>query len=96
MKLRFSIFFYLILPFVAISQNDTLNQRDKNDLKQGYWIYYGKDRPTAGFPSEGKIEEGKYIDNRKEGEWIKYFDDGETVKLRGVYIDNRPRGHYIK
>lgn len=64
--------------------------------KQGKWIYLGKDRPDSGYPADGKIEEGSYVDDRKEGEWIKYHNDGETPKLKGMYENNRPSGPYVK
>lgn len=67
---------------------------DDKDRKQGYWIYYGKDRPGAGFPDNGIIEEGRYRDNRKDGVWIKYHSDGRTIKLIGNYKNNRPSGEY--
>lgn len=75
--------------------SDTLNQ--KNDKgKQGHWIYYGIDRPEAGIPPEGKVEEGNYINDRKEGLWIKYHRDGKTPKIMGEYENNRPTAHYKK
>ncbi len=64
--------------------------------KQGKWIYFGKDRPEMGYPAEGKVEEGNYKDNRKEGTWIKYHSDGKTPKLKGEYHNNRPDGSYEK
>jgi antitoxin component YwqK of YwqJK toxin-antitoxin module len=82
-----------------IAQQDEskkINQKDKNGLKQGYWIYYGKDRPEAGIPPSGKVEEGPYEDDRKEGLWIKYHNDGETPRIKGTYINNRPQGFYQK
>jgi len=77
-------------------QVKSINVTDANGKKQGKWIYYGKDRPESGYPSEGKVEEGSYKDDRKEGEWIKYHQDGVTPRLRGYYINNRPQGEYIK
>ncbi|MDH4474063.1 MAG: hypothetical protein QE487_15755 [Fluviicola sp.] len=74
--------------------NDTINQRDSNGLKQGYWIYYGSDRPESGIPANGKVEEGTYIDDKKEGIWIKYHNDGVTPKLKAEYKNNRPVGNY--
>jgi antitoxin component YwqK of YwqJK toxin-antitoxin module len=71
------------------------NQRDNNG-KQGHWIYYGKDKPQAGYPMEGKIEEGPFLDDRKEGIWLKYQRDGITPRLQGTYTNNRPQGAYIK
>ena len=90
------IFIFLLIPILGLSQNDTLNQRDKNDLKQGHWIYYGKDRPAEGFPANGKIEEGRYVNDRKEGVWIRYHVDGMTPKLKGMYVNNRPCGEFWK
>lgn len=73
-----------------------INKTDKNGRKQGHWIYYGKDRPEEGFPSDGKFEEGPYVDSRKEGVWIKYHNDGATPRLKGTYVNNRPQGYYVK
>ena len=75
---------------------DKINLVDAEGRKQGKWIYFGKDRPESGFPIEGKIEEGAYVDDRKEGIWIKYHNDGETPKIRGEYKSNRPSGKYTK
>ncbi len=86
------------LPFAYAGgdQGGDTNVTDDQGRKQGKWVFFGKDRPNAGYPSEGKIEEGKYIDNRKEGTWIKYHKDGKTPKLRGEYKNNRPSGKYVK
>lgn len=73
-----------------------INQRDKEGKKQGHWIYYGKDRPEEGYPANGKYEEGPYLDDRKEGVWIKYHNDGITPRLKGTYVNNRPQGAYTK
>ncbi len=78
------------------SQDDKINQKDSEGKKQGRWIYFGKDRPQEGYPADGKIEEGPYVDDRKEGTWIKYHTDGVTPKLKGEYKNNRPEGDYVK
>lgn len=83
-----------MIPLIGKSQNDTINQVDENDLRQGHWIFYGKDRPESGYPADSRIEEGRYIDNRKEGTWIKYYTDGKTVKIKGAYKNNRPNGEF--
>ena len=72
------------------------NKKDSGGKKQGKWIYFGKDRPNFGYPDEGKVEEGNYKDDRKEGFWTKYHYDGKTPKLKGEYDNNRPKGHYTK
>lgn len=81
---------------MSSTQDDEINQRDKKGQKQGPWVYFGKDRPEAGYPADGKIEEGPYKDDRKEGLWTRYFNDGVTPKLKGNYINNRPEGQYTK
>ena len=73
-----------------------INSKDKNGLKQGYWIYLGRDRPETGIPPDGKIEEGPYEDDRREGTWIKYHNDGVTPRIKGTYVNNRPQGYYQK
>ncbi len=78
------------------SDETKTNQKDKNGLKQGFWIYYGKDRPEAGIPENGKIEEGPYEDDRREGMWTKYHNDGLTPRIKGSYVNNRPQGTYMK
>ncbi|XOV68644.1 MAG: toxin-antitoxin system YwqK family antitoxin [Fluviicola sp.] len=94
-----SLLLLIILCFCTgalLAQKESINQIDANGRKQGHWIYYGKDRPEMGYPDDGKIEEGTYIDNRKEGIWTKYYNDGKTPKLRGEYQNNRPTGKYWK
>ncbi|MCE2712249.1 MAG: hypothetical protein LW688_06885 [Cryomorphaceae bacterium] len=99
----------IIISFVALNtgfssplypakagQPGDINKKDTEGRKQGRWIYFGKDRPQEGYPAEGKIEEGDYKDDRKEGKWTKYHNDGETPKLIGEYVNNRPQGTYVK
>ena len=95
MKLLLAVLVTLIVTN-TFCQSDTINQKDMNGRKQGHWIYYGKDRPEAGYPSEGKIEEGPYLNDRKEGVWIKYYNDGVTPKFTATYHNNRPCGPYKK
>lgn len=87
-----------ICVFPSLAGNDQgepLNQK-VDGKKQGKWIYFGKDKPELGYPAEGKVEEGNYKDDRKEGTWIKYHNDGKTPKLKGEYYNNRPAGAYEK
>jgi antitoxin component YwqK of YwqJK toxin-antitoxin module len=84
------------LAFASSDKGGDVNKKDSQGRKQGLWIYYGKDRPSLGFPSNGKIEEGAYKDDRKEGVWIIYHNDGVTPKLKGKYYNNRPSGQFTK
>jgi antitoxin component YwqK of YwqJK toxin-antitoxin module len=77
-------------------QDGKINVTDAAGKKQGKWIYFGKDRPESGVPANGKVEEGKYLDDRKEGIWIKYHKDGVTPALKGNYSNNRPMGQYTR
>ena len=91
------ILFFSLNSFAWLNNQDgKVNHRDETGKKQGKWVYLGKDRPTEGYPEEGKIEEGTYIDDRKEGTWVKYHADGVTPKLKGEYANNRPSGSYEK
>jgi antitoxin component YwqK of YwqJK toxin-antitoxin module len=94
----FSSNFALSYSEDGIEQSDEgkTNRIDRNGLKQGYWIYYGKDRPETGIPPTGKIEEGPYEDDRREGVWTKYHNDGMTPRIKGTYVNNRPQGTYTK
>lgn len=96
LTLSFLGFLSLPLLHAGDDQGGDTNTVDDQGRRQGKWIFFGKDRPSAGYPAEGKIEEGTYIDNRKEGMWIKYHNDGVTPKLKGEYKNNRPSGRYVK
>ena len=85
----------IVHPVIAGNEQGDTN-RIVDGKKQGRWIYFGKDKPELGYPAEGKVEEGNYKDNRKEGTWIKYHSDGKTPKLKGEYHNNRPDGAYEK
>jgi antitoxin component YwqK of YwqJK toxin-antitoxin module len=96
--LIFFLFLNTALVHASVFQGgySDINKKDSEGRKQGRWIYFGKDRPKEGFPADGKIEEGVYKDDRKEGQWIKYHYDGVTPKLKGEYVNNRPQGAYVK
>lgn len=89
--------FYPINGFKYTNQSDKeVNKKDDLGRKQGPWVVYGKDRPAKGYPTNGKVEEGSYNDNRKQGFWTKYFSDGKTPRLIGEFDKGRPRGQYTK
>ncbi|MDG2153554.1 MAG: hypothetical protein P8K10_06430 [Crocinitomicaceae bacterium] len=72
------------------------NGFDSNGKKTGKWIFKGKDHPRSGHASNTKVEEGNFIQGRKEGMWIKYHRDGRTIRVKGHYANNRPSGFYIR
>ena len=77
-------------------EEEPKNITDVNGKKQGPWLYLGKDKPEKGYPEEGKIEEGSYLDDHKNGIWTKYHKDGVTPRLVGTYVHGRAKGEYTK
>lgn len=72
------------------------NKRNATGKREGKWIFTGKELPQTGVSKDTKVEEGYYINGRKHGQWIKYYTDGKTPKLKGNYTDNRPEGPYTR
>ncbi len=83
------VILFIVLGSDVVAQNDTINQVDKDGLKQGYWIEYGVDRPEYGYPDSAIYKEGRYLDDRKEGLWTKYDRDG-TVLITIVFKNGFP------
>lgn len=90
-KLIFT-FFFLIASCVVFAQN----KKDANGKRTGKWVYTGADKPNSGIAKTGKVEEGVYVNGRKEGIWTKYHKDGKTPKLNGNYVNNRPDGAFTR
>ena len=90
----------LLLSIVIASLCVTykLNAQESADAsaKSVYTVYYGRDFPNLNYPKNAKVEEGNLVENRKEGYWIKYFEDGTSVKLKGQFENNRPNGKYFR
>ncbi len=87
MKTLATIFIFILffINSYGIAQNDTINKIDESSLKQGYWIKYFNDSTTV-------KEEGKYLDNKKEGIWKSYHDNGK-IKSTITYNGNKPNGY---
>lgn len=79
-----------------VDQDEEINKKNEKGQKVGKWIVFGKDNPEKGYPEEGKIEEGAYVSDRKDGTWIKYHKDGVTPRLIGEYSFGRPKGAFQK
>ena len=73
------IMLLLLIAFKLNSQTwelygkDTINKIDANGKKQDRWVLMGKHKPGACYQLEQKVEEGKYVDNRKTGVWVEYY-----------------------
>lgn len=83
----------LLLFFVNISisqtfeiyKGDTINYTDKNNLKQGTWIFFNENYTN-------KIAQiGYYKDNKKDGLWTGYYKNG-TTKTAINFKDNKQYG----
>lgn len=98
--MRLLLFFPVsfVLSVISYGQEKGVKSNVSNlhSPKQGYCVHYGKDRPGSGIPPDGKVEEGRYVNDRKEGTWIKYHKDGKTPKIIGNYKNNRPSGPFQK
>ncbi|HEY6160959.1 MAG TPA: toxin-antitoxin system YwqK family antitoxin [Bacteroidia bacterium] len=89
--------FLLIILFVTVKiglaqSNDTLNVTDVNGLKQGHWLYHGKDKNLPNYQPESKVEEGRYTDNRKDGIWVTYWPNGNK-KSEITFVNNTAKGY---
>lgn len=72
-------------------KNDTINRIDVSNLKQGHWMYFGKDKRLPGYTEEQLVEEGEFLNNRKTGIWKKYFANGK-MQNEITYQNSRPNG----
>ncbi|MGZ3866020.1 MAG: SpoIIE family protein phosphatase [Bacteroidia bacterium] len=73
---------------------DTVNRVDKAGLKQGRWIYYGKDKKgwmNRMFKREQMVEEGHYVHGKKHKLWKTYHHTGK-LKSEITYIADVPEG----
>ena len=85
---------FLLLSLFYLGPNVyAQNLKDKEGKRTGKWIIY---KSNSGSLKDIKVEEGVFINGRKEGQWIKYFEDGKALKLKGSYSNNRPHGKFIR
>lgn len=72
-RLKFTLAI-LFFSYCAFAQNDTINQTDVNDKRQGYWVKYH---------SEGgkKKSEGYFKDGFQRGTFKHYYPDGSIQTI---------------
>lgn len=92
MKLRTSLCCFLLICSATLWAQ---NKRNADGERHGKWTFTGKDYPNKNIPKTQKVEEGNYVNGRKEGTWTKFFPDG-GVQLKGTYNNNRPQGSYTR
>ena len=86
------VFILFSISFIGIQVNGQ-NLKDKDGKRTGKWILYKSKSESS---KDLKVEEGVFIHGIKEGQWIKYFEDGKAPKLKGSYSNNRPDGEFIR
>lgn len=69
------------------------NVTDTNGLRQGYWKIMGAMSIEEGYKNGQIIEEGAYIDNKRQGLWKKYYPTG-SLRSEITYSENHPYGYY--
>jgi antitoxin component YwqK of YwqJK toxin-antitoxin module len=81
------VFLLFSLSLICFTINGQ-NLKDKQGKRTGKWVIFNS--------KDLKIEEGVFVNGRKEGQWVKYFEDGKAPKLKGSYSNNRPDGEFIR
>ena len=76
-----------------VINGETVNVIDENKKRQGKWIITARPKVDIGYASGEVIEEGNYINTRKEGVWKKYYPGGK-LKSEIFYVGSRPKGPY--
>jgi len=82
---------FFIICLQSFAQTDSLNRIDADGKKQGKWIRTGKDRPGGCYKSSQVVEEGRYINNVKNGLWTEYYCNGNK-RTALEFIKGRPDG----
>ncbi|MBL4623960.1 MAG: hypothetical protein JKY42_02285 [Flavobacteriales bacterium] len=104
------IIFSLLLSRPGISQNDTINQTDANEIRQGYWIknYDDGAKKAEGFFKDGKqigvfnhyYPTGKIqtkIKHRTKSDTADalYYHTNGKIMGEGIYIDEKKEGLWL-
>lgn len=76
---------------ICFSQNDTINFTDDQNKKQGYWIFTNQHKKLPGYQSNQKVEEGFFVNNKKEGKWVFYYRNGKKKQIL-FYQNGKPDG----
>ncbi len=78
---------------IADGNSTKANLTDTNGHRQGYWKITGAISIEEGYRNNQLIEEGKYLNNKREGVWKKYFPTG-NIQSEITYEGNHPLGTY--
>jgi antitoxin component YwqK of YwqJK toxin-antitoxin module len=92
--LLFVIYKIGIAQSYELFNKDTINVVDLEGKKQGFWIIFNRVKKLPDYKDDQKVEEGKFLDSKKEGLWKEYFANG-NVKNKITFKANRPNGYAI-
>ena len=91
MRVLIIIFISIFFHVEASSQTsekyngETVNLTDAEGQKQGKWIKFNADKTVV-------IEEGNYVNNKKEDLWKQYYNNGK-IKSELTYKNNKADGY---
>lgn len=77
-----------------VVKHDTINILDRNNFKTGWWVIRGKNKPKTCYHMDQKIEEGNYVNNRKDGVWIEYYCNS-NMRSKLTYINGVLNGYAV-
>lgn len=88
---------YLPFELNPLNTNDTINRMFYDGTKEGHWIVFEyitvnnvQGLESARPPVRVKVEEGNYVNGKKDGLWKFYKKDG-TIREKAVF-NNGERG----
>jgi len=98
MTKSFYTILFLLLSCSALFANGQENVENNNRIddqgrKQGHWVIKAHMLDVSGYPSDATVEEGEYIDDIREGEWVRYYPSG-VQRSSITYKGNLPNGPY--
>lgn len=96
MKITF-LLLILMSTFSLLAGEHVKNPNKFNEFgkREGYWYLDAHNNPVKSTDND-RISEGKYVNGRKEGVWIYYYEKTDSPRLVGEYSDNRPSGTYFR
>ncbi|MCF8256791.1 MAG: toxin-antitoxin system YwqK family antitoxin [Flavobacteriales bacterium] len=75
-----------------VEKGDTINRRDANEMRHGWWKIFNRDGKFKGYEEGQLVEEGEYINNKKNGIWTKYYPNGKK-KHELTFTNNVANGY---
>jgi antitoxin component YwqK of YwqJK toxin-antitoxin module len=82
--MRYTFLLLFLISFNFLNAQQTINQTDKNGLKQGRW--------ESKYPDGKKRYEGSFADGKPVGEWTRYHENGK-IKAKLFHV---PQSEKVK